>query len=167
MTLIKRNLVFVALALGVLVSGGCGDDQHTSTPSPPEEERPPPPGVSSLDYSPKRISKDMTKMTVHFTTTGPAGPGLEYTAWLFTGENSDRDQDCWSEFGARDAVPGEAGKTYEQVVELTEREGTHVEDPWHACIGPAKLVVWTQPVEDRGNSIESLKTTTFEILPPR
>jgi hypothetical protein len=151
----------MATLIAVLGTSCGGDD--VSDPSAGEVS-PPPPGVSSLDYSPKRISKDTKAMTVRFTTTGRAGPGVEYTAWLFTGED-DRDQDCWSEFGPRDGVAGDAGRTYEQVIRLREYEGSHISDPWHPCIGAARLVVWTQDEDEPGEPIEFMRESGFEIFP--
>ena len=179
----------VALVL-VLLAVGCGGGDSADTMSQPATQawdqdgftceksamvyercpvnpkfgskRPTPPssGVSYLDYSPKPISKDMTEMTARFTTTGPAPAGLEYSAWLFTGEGDDRDQDCYSEFGPSSGVPGEAGKTYEQVIGL-------VEDDLHACYGRAVLIVMTQEVGDPGHLVEEVAAHYLDILPAR
>ena len=172
------GLVALFAAMTLLVGCGGADsskpsqaDMTTMAEKPPTVEHTPveqtpmlppmPPGVSSLSYSPKRISKDMTEMAVRFSTTAPAGPGLEYTAWLFAGEDA-RDQQCYSEFGPVDAVPGEVGKTYEQVIHL-------VAEGQHACMGRARLLVWIQERSNPGVPLGGVayRETSFEILPAR
>ena len=170
--LVRRNRGLLLVVLGgwalivlAVLAVSCGGDGDGSaveqTPVEQTPVLPPIPGVSSLSYSPKRISKDMTEMTVRFSTTAPAGPGLEYTAWLFAGEDA-RDQQCYSEFGPVDAVPGEVGKTYEQVIHL-------VAEGQHACMGRARLLVWIQERSNPGVPLGGVayRETSFEILPAR
>lgn len=141
----------VALAL---LAAGCGGSTDESSS----------PGVSFLDYSPKPYSKDMSLMTVSFTTTGPAGPGREYQVWLFTG-NDNRDRHCYSEWAPYDGVPGEAGKTYTQTLETW---GSFSDGEAGACFGRAELVVWTQRA-DAGVAVgrKDMRKLSLRILPVR
>jgi hypothetical protein len=147
----KVGIASLLLAV-VLGSSACGGADSTA-----DSEHV---GVSFVDYSPKPLSKDMNVVTVRFTTTAPAGPGLEYSAWLFTGEGDDRDQHCYSEFGPPRGVVGAADETYEQQIHLEE-------DGLQACFGKAVLTVWTQAADEPGGPTELLQEIPLEILPPR
>ena len=60
-----RFATLLVLLLAMTACGGSGDETLATQPRP---------GVSFLEYSPKPFSKDMTEMTVRFTTTGSRSP---------------------------------------------------------------------------------------------
>jgi hypothetical protein len=162
--------MLIATAVLAVVTGvSCGGSDAKSEST--EAAEPGSPGVSFLDYSPKPFSKDMTEMTVQFTTTGPADDGPSdrgYFVWVFTGLNN-RDERCYPEFSATEGVRGEPGKTYVQVIQMTTPD-TDRDNPGpdvHACSGRAKLVVWTG---DNGGCCpprKVMRDVSFRVLPPR
>jgi hypothetical protein len=105
----------------------------------------------------------MGVMTVRFTTTGPAGPGREYIAWLFAGLDG-RDRHCYDEWAPFDGVPGKAGKTY---VQRIETYGEFSDGDAYACFGRARLVVWTQRSGGSAFPRKVMRKLSLQILPPQ
>jgi hypothetical protein len=125
------SISVLLVVLAPVFLGACGgEDRPTSVPTPR-------PGVSALSYSPQPFYNDRLVMHVTFTTTGPAGPGREYLAWLFTGGKS-----CHLEAASDETGPpihGAAGETY--TVYLSPN---NFFDDARFCAGPAVLKVWSE-----------------------
>ena len=157
--------VLTALALLALLVAGCGGERGDVTAAASTES--PPPGASSLSYSPKPYYKDMSKMQVRFTTTGPAGPGREYSVWLSTGLDK-RDKDCVRDFAVYRMVRGaRVKKTYVVTLFTVDVEGnSEIELP--ACLGRARLEVRTEGhFKHVLEPVRVMRKLSLQILPPR
>ena len=137
-----KRCLCVASATIVLLVSACGGDGDAQEQAQTPSVKPARPGVSALSYSPKPFSKDMTEMRVRFTTTGPAGPGRRYQAWLWTGLDKGDDERCYPEYESFEVIRGKPGGTYEVTLAPDDEYGP-------MCAGHAQLVVWTEEIEGR------------------
>ena len=150
--------------LGLIVTGLC-----TSVADAPSAlARPVAEGVSSLEYAPKPVYDDFSKLRVRFTTTGQARPGYEYYVSLGIDGPDARGSDCaWVAYSSlegqssrRGHIVGAPGKTITLWLLAEPLMGGYF------CHGRAELSVHSLKIrgDAHGKYTRHMRSDKFRVL---